>query len=146
MNDDEKMKMLFQEHHRHLSEIKQKVQGLTQRTITLLALATGWLILAKKPPDLVYLKFILILAFLLIGGASIFALNRFNKNYRKEAKIISKINRYFELFDDGRYINGVSIYPDSFKNFGDESVPYGTKHHYIAILDFHINNSPNNLS
>ncbi len=133
MENDERMKMLFDEHHRHLSEIKQKVQGLAQRTITLLALATGWLILTKNPPPS-NLKFVLIVAFILIGASSIYALYRFNKNYRVEARIIAKINEYFKFFNENTLMESDSIYPQSWKNFGKESVWYGLGHHIITIV------------
>lgn len=133
MENDEKMKMLFDEHHKHLSEIKQKVQGLAQRTITLLALATGWLILAKNPPP-AHLKVILVLAFILIGISSINALYRFNKNYRAESKMIANLNDYFNFFEKGHYFDGKSIYPESWKKFGEQSVWYGLGHHIVPIL------------
>ena len=133
MDKDETMKMLFAEHHRHLSEIKLKIQSLTQRTITILSVATGWIILAKDAPTK-NLKIVLILAILSIGISAIYALCRFNKNYREEAKLINKINNYFSLFTEDDIIKNDSVYPEAWKTFGKESVCKGIAHHLITII------------
>ena len=133
MEDYEIMKMLFLEHHRHLSEIKLKIQGLSQKVIGLLAVATGWIILAKQPPPQ-ELKLVLVSVFLLIGSSTIVALYRFNKNYRIEAKIISKINDYFRCFEKGAFFENESVYPEAWRKFGTESNWYGLSHHIIAIV------------
>jgi hypothetical protein len=133
MDECEKMKMLFLEHHRHLSEIKLKVQGLTQRSITIFAVATGWILLAKNPlPE--KLKVVLALTILSIGISSLVALHRFNENYRKEARIISNINRYFHFFAPLKCIGNYPIYPESWKSFGTEPVFKGSWHHIITIV------------
>ncbi len=133
MDKDDKMRMLFLEHHRHLSEIKLKVQGLSQRTITLFAVATGWLVMSKSPPPK-ELKWVLIIAFVFIGISSFTALRRFNKNYRTESKIIGKLNRYFHFFEVEQCIGNDSIYPESWKAFGSEPVSHGLWQHIIPIF------------
>jgi hypothetical protein len=133
MNDDEKMKMLFDEHHRHLSEIRLKIQRLTQGTITLLAFTAGLLISREKILTPWHL-FILTIAFLVIAITSIFALYRFNKNYREEASIITKINKYFKFFCIGHFVEKDSIYPRRWEKFGTEPNWRGLEHHIIAIF------------
>jgi len=133
LEKDELMKMLFTEHHRHLSETKQKIQSLTQRVLGFFTLATGWLILTKAPPA-TELRYILVVAFLIIGGTTLLALHRFNKSYRAESLIISKINKVFGLFEKNKYLENESIYPGSWGNFGKESVWFGLGHHLVAIV------------
>ena len=125
--------MVFLEHHRHLSEIKLKIQGLTQRTIGILALATGWVVLAKQAPD-EKVKLALIFTVLLISISALVALKRFNENYRVESKIIKKLNHYFKLFKSGEYLENDSIYPSSWGAFGEHSFLIGLGHHIIAII------------
>lgn len=117
MEKEEVMKMLFEEHHRHLSETKQKVQGQSQRTIWILALATGWIILSQNPLS-ESLRYVLVVTLGLIGASTLLALYIYNKNYRTEAKIISKINDFFGFFEKGRFIEDESVYPKSWKCFG----------------------------
>ena len=133
MEKDELLKMLFTEHHRHLSETKQKIQSLTQRVIGIFVLGTGWLILAKESPKN-EVRVVLVFVFLLLGVSTILALLRFNKTYRTESGIISKINKSFGLFEKNKYIENDSIYPKSWESFGEESMWFGLGHHVVAIL------------
>ena len=129
----ETLKILFLEHHRHLSETKQKIQSLTQRVIGFLTLVTGWLILSKQSLP-VELGFMLSIIILVIGVSSVVTLVRFNKSYRAESKVIAKINISLGLFVKGKFLDNDSLYPQSWKEFGSESLWFGLSHHLIAIF------------
>jgi len=133
MEKDEKMKMLFEEHHRHLSEIRGKVQTQSQRTIWILALATGWIISAKNPMS-ESLRYVLSGTFLLIGISTMLMLFKYDKNYRTEAKVISKINDFFGFFEEGSVGEKKSIYPESWKRFGEGPSWRGLVHYVLVII------------
>lgn len=133
MKKDEVMKVLFEEHHRHLTEIKLKINSLTQRVVGFLGLATGWIILGNPNPSC-SIKVLLITTYVSISLTSLVALHRFNKNYRAEAKVIRKINSYFKVHKKGYFINAKTLYPNRWKKYGKEPIWYGNIHNLIIIL------------
>jgi len=132
-DDDRLMMLLFSEHHRHLSETRQKIQQLTQHTIGLLCVIAGWVILSdvNSNNDLLLT---LTAVIVIISVFSIATLFRFNGNYRREAQVINRLNQHFHLFEVGKYLEDQSIYPDQWKVFGNESRVKGLKFYILCIV------------
>jgi hypothetical protein len=133
MEKDEVLKMLFEEHHRQLSETREKIQTLTHRVVGVLTVATGWLILADQVPSGV-LRWMLVGGVVLIALAACTTLFRYNRSYRTIARVVAKINLAFGLFETGRYLPDDSVYPDGWKMFGSEPLLSGIWHHLLIIV------------
>jgi hypothetical protein len=133
MIEDGVLKMLFVEHHRQLSEIRQKIQSLTERVVGVLVLATGWLISIGDRPS-PPLRVVVVLAVLLIASSAVVTLVRYNRNYRQVARVVAKINESFGFFDCGKFLPGGRIYPESWRGFGTEAWWRGILQHCAFIL------------
>jgi hypothetical protein len=132
MENLEILRMLFVEHHRQLSETRQKIQTLTHRTVGILTVAAGWLVLVGTAPS-VLSRWALIIGVVAIASTSCVTLRRFNRNYRTIAKVIGKINAAFGMFETDRYLPNERIYPEKWEKFGSESSLAGIEHHLIII-------------
>jgi len=133
MEKDGVLKMLFEEHHRQLSETRDKIQTITHRVVGVITVAIGWLILADQVPSGV-LRWMLVGGVVLIALAACITLLRYNRNYRTISKVVAKINLAFGLFETGRYLPDDSAYPDGWKKFGSEPLLFGIWHHLLTIV------------
>ncbi len=132
MEKSEVLKMLFEEHHRQLSETSEKIRTLTHRAVGILTIITGWLILAGQVPSGV-LRWVLIAGITVIVLATCVTLLRYNRNYRTIASVVAKINSAFGFFESGRYLPDDKMYPDRWAKFGSEPRLSGIWHHLTII-------------
>ena len=133
MQNDEVLKMLFEEHHRQLSETTEKIRTLTHRVVGVLTVATGWLILTAQVPSGI-LRWVLVGAIVLIALAACTTLFRHNRKYRTISKVVAKIDLAFGLFETGRYLPDDSVYPAGWKMFGSEPLLSGIWYHLLLIV------------
>ena len=132
MGDVEVLKALFQTHHAQLAEKRRKIHAITERTLAVLIVITGWLVLGSTVPPLP-LRLLLISAVVIIGVASCATQYKNAISYLAIAKVVCKLNHALGLFDDGKYCAGQALYPDSWKHFG-EGQAWRTVIHHWAIL------------
>ena len=133
MDDHEVLKMLFEEHHRQLAAARLKIHTTAERTLALLTIIAGWLVISDKPL-IGGLQWILIVAITLITFGACSIIYRNNSKYYKVAKVMPKINTALGLFEPNKFYPNESIYPESWKTFGEKGIFWGVFTHYIMII------------
>lgn len=133
VSKDEILKMLFDEHHRQLSEKRQKIHGIAERTMTLLMVVAGWLMVIDKPlPE--SLSWIIIVTIAIIAVAACWNIYVNNRAYFLVANVVRKINEVFGLFETGKFTPDEVLYPLIWKNFGQQGKISGFLFHCLTIL------------
>jgi len=133
MKDDEILKMLFEEHHRQLVNKRQKIHNTAERTLALLMVIAGWLVINDKPLT-GGIHWILIIAIALITFGACTIIYRNNRSFFAIAKVMKKINTALGLYDKNRFNIEESIYPDKWRNFGEQGEFWGVFTHYIMVI------------
>ncbi len=131
-NDLEILKLLFVEHHRQLTEKRQKIHATREKTLALLLLIAGWLVLTKDPlvPGI---HWVIISAVIMISAAACMSIYRNNKSYHAIARLVLRINDSLGLYEKGRFISDKSLYPADWKHFGERREIQGALFHILAI-------------
>lgn len=119
MENVEVLKVLFQTHHAQLMERRRKIHAITERTVAVLIVVAGWLVLSSAVPSLA-VRSLLIAAAVLIAVASCRIQYKNALSYKAIAGVICKLNHVLGLFEKGKYCPGEALYPDSWINFGQE--------------------------
>lgn len=104
--------MLFEVHHRQLEERRQRIHGITQRTVAVFIVIAGWLVASKDPPT-GSLRWLIVIGVLVLGGTACHVLYNHNLTYLEIARIVRRLNDAFGLFEKGKYIEAQSIYEES---------------------------------
>ena len=117
MEDKDVLKMLFEEHHRQISKWWNSINHVVKGTIALFSIMTGWVLLARNPPpdDLKSLIIVIVSVFSVL---SCIVILYYEKNIKTIGTVIIKINSALGLYENDRYIEGDSIYPEKWKTFG----------------------------
>ena len=132
MDDSEIIKMLFEVHHRQMEEKRTIIHNITQRTIGLLGIVTGWLIVSKNHPN-ESMKLPLVFAVIAISSISCIIQYANNRAYMQIASVIQKLNEKLGVYDVGRFIDNKALYPDAWKKFGRENYIRTIWHHWLFI-------------
>lgn len=133
MNDFEILKTLFEEHHRQLAAKRQKIHSISERTLALLMVIAGWLIVTEKPLT-GGLHWIIIGAVAIIAGTACFTIYNNNRAYHDVARVVGKINVALDLFEPNKYLSNESLYPEAWKKFGEKGKLKGFLPHCVMII------------
>ena len=125
MSQKEILKMLFEEHHRQYTSRWKSVSNSTNATIATYILITSWTLISKTPPTAEIKPFIIGFVTILASITSISIIASI-PNIKSIAQVIEKINLALGLYEKGKYLDGESLYPDKWKNFG-------SRHHYSVV-------------
>ena len=130
--DLEILKLLFVEHQRQLTEKRHKIHATSEKTLALLMLIAGWLVLTKEP--LVRgIHWVIIGAVIIIAVAACKSIYRNNKSYYIIARLIRRINDSLGLYEEGRFASDEPLYPAEWKHFGEQKEIQGALFHILAI-------------
>ena len=129
----EVLRMLFETHHAQLAEKRRKIHSTTERTVAVLVVITGWLVLGKQAPSGV-LRCLLVTSVAVMAGTSCVVLYKNARSYSSIAGVIRKLNRAFGLHEQARHLPEGALYPDSWKSFGEEPPIYSILHHWVVII------------
>jgi hypothetical protein len=132
MKDNEIIKLLFEIHHRQIEERRTKIHNITQKTIGILIVVAGWLIISKNPPS-GDMKLAVILAVIAISTISCFFQYNNTRAYMQIASVIQKLNQILKVYKVGHFIDNEALYPDAWKKFGQESYVRTIWHHWLFI-------------
>lgn len=133
MENYEILKMLFETHHSQLVERRQKIHAITERTIGIMVVCAGWLILGDTLPSRP-LRFMLIAPIIVIALTACKLQYGHNKTYIEICRVVKNLNIAFGLFEEGKYIPDEAIYPEAWKLFGMQSNWKMLSHHWTAIV------------
>ena len=117
MDDEAVLRMLFEEHQRQLAEELRKIHTLTERTVALLLLLTGWLVVSENAPA-GYLKTILVIAVTSVTVGACGLQLVYHNGYWRIASVVSALNQAFGLHESGRHLPDRALYPDAWRGFG----------------------------
>lgn len=133
MPDLEKIKLLFEVHHKHASEKRQKIHSITERTVNIYLIMIGWLVIVDKPmvPGL---RFFLIAGIIVSMITACLTLLTNHKSYLENASVIRNLNDALEVFKTGVYLEGKSLYPERWKNYGQYGRVGGFVGHWSIII------------
>lgn len=120
MDDSAVLKMLFEEHHRQLAEGRRYMHALTERTVGVLLLLTGWIVIAESP-RIGRVRLILIASIVAVSLGACALQFVYHRGYARTARVIAKLNQALELYNAGRFLPDAALYPDSWKTFGSGS-------------------------
>jgi len=127
------LKMLFEEHHRQLAAKRQKIHSISERTLALLIVIAGWMIVTEKPLS-GGLHWIIIVAVIIITGAACFTIYNNNRAYFEVASIIRKVNESLGFFEPNRFYPNEPLYPLRWKKFGERNRLSGFLPHWFMII------------
>ena len=130
---NEILKMLFEEHHRQLAARRQKIHSISERTLGLLMVITGWQVVTDKSLT-GGLHWVIISAVIIIAGAACFTIYNNNSVYYKITPVVRKIGMALELFVPNKFLPNESIYPDDWKGFGEKGKLKGFLPHWAVII------------
>lgn len=125
-------KMLFELHHRQLNETQQQIQSITEKAVGLVMLLTSWIILSTGTPP-VHLKVIYATGIVLFASISCIFLTTHAVGRRRIASVIDKLNSHFELFTEGKLLDGSVPYPPKWRGFGARSLIHIVGAHMTTI-------------
>lgn len=133
----EKIKMVYSEHCRQITVLRQKIHTLTEKTVGILLLLAGWGIISKTQftPSI---KIILVLIVCILCISSCVMIFTNNRSYLANARVIKKINIMLNFFENGKYLINDSLYPQKWKNFGDYGKISGIIGHWSIIISVSI--------
>lgn len=133
MSDFDILKMLFDEHHRQLSEKRQKIHGIAERTMALLIVVAGWLVIIDKPLS-GNLSWMIIVTIAIIALTACWNIYVNNRAYFLIANVIRKINIAFGLFEPNKFVTQEALYPSVWEDFGLRGKVTGFIFHCLTIL------------
>ena len=119
--------------HGQMKGKRDRVHAVTERTVGLLLVCTGWLMTTDTPPS-GYLRWLLIAAIIGIAAISCKLQLNHSKAYLEIADVVRNLSDAFGLFEPGRYIPGRALYPKRWEKFGREHWRKYVLHHWIAII------------
>jgi len=128
--DLELLKLLFETHHRHLTERRQKIHAITERTVGLFIVITGSLILSNVQPPML-LRSSLVFVVVLLAAMACYLQSGNNNTYGDIAKVVRKLNERLGLFDKATFGLAEPLYPEKWKSFGSNPL---ILHHYMTIV------------
>ena len=124
MNNFE-IKLLFEEHHRQLVEKRQKIHSTTERTLAILMVILGWLVISGKPIT-GGMHWIIAIAMVFIVFGSCTIIYRNNNNFYRIKIIIKKINQKIDLCK--------TLYPEDWEKNNDKGKFWSIYPHYSMII------------
>ncbi len=131
--DKDIIHMLFELHHKQLSETRQSIRSLTEKAVGLFVLMAGWIVLSEKsPPD--YLKVILVAGVVVIAVFSCGILVGQTKGRLRIASVIEKLNNYFGLYTKGLVLKDDAIYPREWSGYSSRSLMHFVGPHIATIV------------
>ena len=124
---------LWEKHSRQHTEIRQKIHLTTERYVTLVfalfaLLSTDWIELTKTT------KIIAIIIVLLLMASILYMIVKDNVRSLRNARIVNELNEEFGLFEKGRIIDRVILYPKNWKGWGNEGWLKGAIIHVLIVF------------
>jgi hypothetical protein len=132
MSDPEIVKMLFEVHHGQMEEKRTKIHNITERTIGLLVVVAGWLIVSEHTPG-GGMRLSIVLGVIAISVIACIIQYRNNRAYMQIASVIQKLNQRLGVYDIGRFVQDKALYPDAWKEFGRQNSVRTIWHHWLFI-------------
>ena len=132
MEKIETLRMLFEVHHRQLEERRQRIHGVTQRTVAVFLVTTGWLITSKEAP-VESLRWLIIASILVLASTACHVLYGHNRTYLEIARVLRRLNDAFGFFENGKYVEDQSVYEESWKSFGNQRRLTNIWHHLLIV-------------
>lgn len=138
--------MLFEEHHRQLVAKRLKIHSVTEKTLAVFLIIAGWLVVGKDPmtPSL---RGVIIGVVIVVGTSACMSIWTNNRSYYDVYVVLGGINEALGLFQPNKFLNGVTIYPESWqrrvqskKQKGKEKRPWqrgelkGVLFHFLTIF------------
>jgi hypothetical protein len=125
-------RMLFELHHRQLNETQQQIQSITEKAVGLVMLLTSWIVLSTGTPS-VHLKATYATGIVVFASVACIFLATHAAGRRRIASVIDKLNEHFELFNEGKLLDGAVLYPPKWRGFGARSLIYMVGAHMAAV-------------
>jgi hypothetical protein len=127
------LKMLFEEHHRQLTNKRQKIHSTTEKTLAIFLIIAGWPMLAKNPmaPSLRWVLISVALLIFLTASGHIYVNNH---SYFAIARVVGRVNVALGLYEKGKFPGGEALYSKEWKSFGIKGEFRGALSHILAIL------------
>ena len=125
-------KMLFELHHRQLDETQKQIQSITEKTIAVIFLITGWVVLASTTPSTVS-KTVFSTGIVILGLTAITFLLTHAVGRRRVASVVEKLNYHYHLFDGWCGKESEPLYPEAWKGFGSRTLWWFVGAHIAAV-------------
>ena len=109
------LEMLFQEHHRQLVAKRLKMHNVTEKTLTLFLIIGGWLVVGKDPMTS-GVRWVIIGVVVVVGTSACISIWSNNRSYYQVRIVMGRINEALGLFEHGKFLDGVAIYPPNWKH------------------------------
>lgn len=137
LNDSELFELklaLLEKHSTQHSELRQKIHLTTERYVTIMlalaALVNANIVVFSKG----WLQIIACIIICFIMAAIVYMIIKDNRSSLRHAKIVNAINEEFGLFSKGKIINKIPLYPDKWKDWGNEPRIKGAILHISIVV------------
>jgi hypothetical protein len=129
--NEETLRLLFNVHHRQMEDRRTKIHNITEKTMALLIVIGGWLMVSENPPS-GKLRWVLVSAIALIAITACIILYSNNRAYLQVASVVKQLNEALHVHDKGHYLENEALYPEAWKSWG--ILPWKTIwHHWVFI-------------
>lgn len=138
LNDSELFDLklaLLEKHSTQHSGLRQKIHLTTERYVTIM-LALAALVNANIVDFSTkgWLQIIACIIICFIMAAIVYMIIKDNRSSLRHAKIVNAINEEFGMFSKGKIINKIKLYPDKWKDWGNEPRIKGAILHISIVV------------
>jgi len=131
--DSDTLHMLYTEHHRQNTARREKIHGITERTVGVLVIIGGWLLISDTPLS-ESLRWVLVFQVATLAVAACYSVYMNNRSYLRTAQVIQKLNTALRLYEPGAFVPNEPLYPPPSESFGAMGVLDGAVPHWVTIL------------
>jgi len=125
--------MLYTEHHRQATARRQKIHGITERTVGLLTIIGGWLLLSSTPLSNA-LRWVVVAQVATLVLAACYSVYVNNRSYLKTAEVIRRVTGAMGLDKPGVLFPDQPLFGHASGHFGARGILDGVLPHWITIV------------
>ncbi len=130
MNDHDLL-TVWQVHQDQLTNLRQKIHSITERTVAILLVLSGWLIVSEGSLSItVLVGLTIVVAF--VAGVSARMIYKNNEGYLKVARVIRRLNQILGLFKM-KTDAGEDLYETGWQHYG-QGRPLASSWYHIALV------------
>lgn len=134
MNDKEfeTLKFLLELHHNAMTERRNKIHSITERTVALFVIIAGWLLSSGNSLSF-QVRSVVIIGVVIIMVVSCITVKSNDRVAKENVEVVKKISTLLGVHERGKFIDGDTLYPQRWQLEKAEKYYKGYLHHWITI-------------
>jgi len=109
MVDSETLRMLYVEHNRQATARRQKIHGITERTVGILTIVGGWLLLSSTPLSRA-LRWVVVGQVVVLVLPACYSVYVNNRSYLTTARVIRNLTSAMGLYHPGAVLPDEALF------------------------------------